>query len=83
VTDSEMTGILNAAALQDPSIGGAAAERIARTCLTIAAAHPDADAAELARRCVAQLPDADASWVAHIAPAVTRTLSTRRRPTQP
>ena len=68
--NEEVRRILQAAAVQDPSIGPGAV-RVARRCLAIHAADRSLDASELARRCVAELPDADASWVAHIARAVT------------
>jgi hypothetical protein len=67
--DSDVSGLLEHAAIQDPSITGAHAEQIARRCLAIYAERA-VDAPELARRCVAELPNADASWVAHIARAI-------------
>lgn len=57
------------ARLADPSIETLSGVEIARHCARLHAEYPDADAAELARRCVAAASQADASWVVHIARA--------------
>jgi hypothetical protein len=64
-----MDAMLAAARRQDPSIELQAGSVILQACLDEIAAHPEADAAVVARRCVAHHPTADASWVAHLARA--------------
>ena len=69
---SALHRMLLSAAAQDPSIEPAPAERILRSCLEILNEDPTADAAEVARRCVVRHPDADVSWISHLARAATR-----------
>ena len=70
MTASELVrSVVAKAAAQDPSINGVAAHELAAYCLLAAESQPGADAAEIARRCVAQHPEADASWVIHLARA--------------
>jgi len=73
-SDDELDRMLLVARQQDPSIEPTAGADILRACLDELAAHPDADAAEVARRCVAHNPTADASWVAHLARAAVMTV---------
>ena len=63
--------IMVAALAQDPSLQMQTAGRLLDTCLAILRDCPSADAAEVARRCVVLHPDADASWIAHLARAAT------------
>lgn len=63
--------MLAGALKQDPSLEMPAAERLLDTCLQVLHDDPSADASEVARRCVVLHPDADASWIAHIARAAT------------
>ena len=63
--------IMVAALAQDPSLHLHTAERLLETCLEILRNCPTADAAEVARQCVVRHPDADASWIAHLARAAT------------
>jgi hypothetical protein len=61
--------MLTSALAQDPSLEMAVAERLLGSCLQILRDCPSADAAEVARQCIVLHPDADASWVAHLARA--------------
>lgn len=64
-----LTSVVTAARVADPSIETVRGLEIARACAELLVADPEMDAAELARRCVAAVPEADVSWVAHIARA--------------
>lgn len=61
---------LAAARAQDPAIETTAGLAIAHDCLERLAGDPSLAAPELARRCVADDPQADASWVNYLAQAV-------------
>lgn len=68
--DGDLLRIVERARAHDPSIEDVGGMELARACLQLLREHPDADAAELARRCVAAYPEADASWASHIARVV-------------
>lgn len=68
--EHDLVGIVTAARASDPSIEDFGGMELARTCVQLLRRHPDADAAEIARRCVAEHPDVDASWASHIARVV-------------
>lgn len=70
VGDVRYGQLLALAAVDDPSLDAARALPLLNTCLAMAEEDPAADAAEIARRCVTEHPDADASWIAHLARAV-------------
>lgn len=63
------------AAVADPSIEPAAATAIARACFDVLLEEPASTTADLARECVVRCPDADTSWVNHIARAAHRLAS--------
>ncbi|HET7310690.1 MAG TPA: hypothetical protein VFJ17_05130 [Mycobacteriales bacterium] len=69
--DDARRRMMTTALAQDPSLEMPVAERLLDSCLQILRDCPAADAAEVARRCVVLHPDADASWVAHLARAAT------------
>lgn len=75
--DEHRRAMLAGALKQDPSLEMPAAERLLDTCLQILQDSPAADASEVARRCVVLHPDADASWIAHVARAATMARGTR------
>jgi cobalamin-dependent methionine synthase I len=72
---SQVDSILQIARQQDPSIEPKAGAEILRVCLDELARDPDATASDIARRCVAREPTADASWVSHLARAAVTTLA--------
>lgn len=61
--------VVAAARVQDPSIEAAPAAVLAQWLEREAAEHPELDAVDLARKCVAAHPEADASWVNQLARA--------------
>lgn len=66
---------------QDPSVEPKVATLLLRACLEVLDDDPDADAGEVARRCLARFRAADASWVAHAArAAVTVVRAEQRQP---
>lgn len=66
---------------QDPSVEPKVAALLLRACLETLTDKPDADAGEVARRCLARFRAADASWVAHAArAAVTVVRAEQRQP---
>ena len=67
--DATRRRMMTSALAQDPSLEMPAAEQLLDTCLRILRDSPTADAAEVARQCVRLHPDADASWIAHLARA--------------
>lgn len=73
-TDPQLELMLQTAREHDPSIEPKAGAVILRACLDELAQDPDANAAELARRCLARYRAADASWVAHLARAAVTTV---------
>lgn len=68
--EETLLALIAAARADDPSIEAEAALPVARHCLRLLRADPHLSTAELARRCVAELPNADVSWVNHISRAV-------------
>lgn len=76
--DGYVSMLLHAAQERDPSIEPKAGAVILRGCLDELATSPDADAAELARRCLARYRAADASWVAHLAQVAVTTVNAER-----
>ena len=77
-SERQAEAILQIARQQDPSIEPKVAAEILRVCLDELAHDPGATAAEIARRCVAREPDADASWVSHVARAAVTSLGADR-----
>lgn len=64
---------------QDPSVEPKAAALLSRACLETLTDNPDADAGEVARRCLARFRAADASWVAHAARAAVTVVRAEER----
>lgn len=73
-THAAVDRLLLLASGSDASIQGPEAVNVAADCIRTAEEHPDLDADELARRCVAANPDADASWICHLARVIVEQL---------
>ena len=69
-SDQKLQPLLAIAAAEDPSLNTTAALPLLEVCLRIADELPTADASEIARRCVAECPHGDVSWIVHLARAV-------------